>query len=172
LDKEKRGAAMGLNIYIENEGTEVWRGAYSAFMRFRIYIARMAGFHLPSMWGFAQSKKHDGNPPWMCPFQYDHSEPKGWLEKHEHMPMKEDYEPIPFPPKEEESLVILLDHSDCDGEIEVEDLKPLTIRLTQLYNRMPEEDLGGHIGDIKEKTRKFIDGLNKAILLQKRLIFR
>jgi len=157
---------MGLDVYVENDGTELWHGAYSAFSRFRIYIARMAGICLEAMWGYVERGPFKEGKIY-CPFWMHHENAIDNVKY-----MNEKYEPIPFPPKEEEPLVILLDHSDCDGEIEIEDLEPLSKRLTQLYNRMEDKEMGGHIGNIKEKTKFFIDGLNKAIELQERVLFR
>ncbi len=53
----------------------------------------------------------------------------------------------PFPAKEIEPLVILLMHSDCDGDIEVEDLLPLAARLeevaTLIESGAPPDDATG-----------------------------
>lgn len=169
---------MGLDVYIdyddendEEERIEVWHGAYSAFMRFRVYIARMAGICLDAMWGYNEYKNFGNSGPIMCPFRLYHTEPHGWSMKYDHLVLDDSYEPIQFPPKEEEPLVVLLDHSDCGGTIEWEDCKRLGDRLTQLYNRMKDDDLGGHIGNVKEKTKVFIDGCYKAFELKKNLIF-
>src|SRR6266566_4236438 len=59
-------------------------------------------------------------------------------------------------------LVILLNHSDCDGIIEVKDCEPLANRLEELLPLLPKEDDLGHIGSWQNKTQQFIDGLRLA----------
>lgn len=102
-----------------------WHGAYSAFMRWRIEIARCAGIELQEMAGFK-----DGGKSWE--------------------PYKDDV------------LTELLNHSDCDGELEWKVCGKLADRLEEIMKLLPEKDFGGHIGDIKEKTQTFIDGLREA----------
>ena len=63
---------------------------------------------------------------------------------------------------ESDPLTKLLSHSDCDGEIASADCDPLADRLTELLPLLPEGDGGGHIGDWREKTQRFIDGLRRA----------
>lgn len=59
-------------------------------------------------------------------------------------------------------LHILLNHSDCDGEIKAADCAPIADALEQLLPLLPTEDGGGHIGVWREKTQAFIDGLRRA----------
>ncbi len=65
-------------------------------------------------------------------------------------------------PYADDPLVKLLDHSDCDGEIQSKDCAPLAERLEGLLERLPEGRDGGHISDWREKTKKFIAGLRQA----------
>lgn len=59
-------------------------------------------------------------------------------------------------------LHVLLNHSDCDGEIRWQDCGPLADRLSELLPLLPDGDAGGHIGFWREKTQQFIDGLREA----------
>jgi hypothetical protein len=59
-------------------------------------------------------------------------------------------------------LTKLLNHSDSDGEIAAEDCGPLADRLTELLPLMPNGEDGGHIGNWKDKTSTFIEGLREA----------
>ena len=61
-----------------------------------------------------------------------------------------------------DALHILLNHSDCDGDIEWKDCGPLADRLAELLPLLPDESAGGHIGNWREKTQQFIDGLRDA----------
>ncbi len=60
-------------------------------------------------------------------------------------------------------LIVLLNHSDCDGIIKAKDCAPLADRLEKLLPALRSEgDGGGHIGSYEEKTRQFINGLRLA----------
>jgi len=59
-------------------------------------------------------------------------------------------------------LLHLLNHSDCDGEIGWELAGALADDLASLVLLLPDEDGGGHIGNWREKTQTFIDGLRAA----------
>jgi hypothetical protein len=69
---------------------------------------------------------------------------------------------LPWTGYENDPLVILLNHSDCDGEIACEDCIPLADRLSELLPEFSGKDLGGHVGDCEAKTQRFIDGLRRA----------
>jgi hypothetical protein len=62
----------------------------------------------------------------------------------------------------DDPLLILLIHSDCDGVIKAEHAAFLAQRLEQLLPLLPDDYAGGHIGDWREKTQEFIDGLRAA----------
>jgi len=66
----------------------------------------------------------------------------------------------------------LLFHSDCDGEIAAERCGPIADALEPLINLLPNDDAGGHIGNWKEKTQKFVDGLRAAAKANEDLRFR
>lgn len=71
----------------------------------------------------------------------------------------------------ERPLHILLNHSDCDGQIEVPDLSPLIEDLTSLLPLL-DGDGGGHIGGYRDKTQQFIDGAKLALEKGQPLLFR
>ena len=68
----------------------------------------------------------------------------------------------PWPDATKEPLVYLLNHSDCDGEIASEHCAAIADRLETLIPMLPQEADGGHIGDWKKCTQRWIDGLRMA----------
>lgn len=82
---------------------------------------------------------------------------------------------IPFPSKDVEPLVILLDHSDCDGIIEHKDTKKLAKRMDEIL-LIAENDESGIIGlettYFLEKLDIFIEGLLTAYAKGDDVIFR
>ena len=63
--------------------------------------------------------------------------------------------PRPWPDRATEPLVILLDHSDCDGAIAIGDLQPLAERLAALGKDLPD-------GWLRDKALGFAAGLEFA----------
>jgi hypothetical protein len=59
-------------------------------------------------------------------------------------------------------LLALLNHCDCDGEIPHEECATMADALEDLLPKLPDEDAGGHIGNWREKTQTFINGLRLA----------
>jgi len=60
-------------------------------------------------------------------------------------------------PQTNDALIVLLNHSDCDGEIAAEYCAPLADRLEGL---LPAMEVAG--GLHSERTRRFIEGLRVA----------
>ena len=60
-------------------------------------------------------------------------------------------------------LHALLDHSDCDGQIDVHDLIPIAARLENLLPRLAEDD--------KAPTERWIKGLRLAASLNEPVEF-
>lgn len=139
---------------------DAWHGAYSAFSRWREKLAEVAGFTF-------------------------HYQVEGWSEEirtvivsGHHIEVDLDWGSIertigsdlfgrwPRVPTnhlgEPEPLIVLLAHSDCEGEIQVDMLAPLADRLEELLPLLGDEDGGGHIGSYREKTEQFIRGLRAA----------
>lgn len=141
---------MGLDI---SHGA--WHGAYSAFSRWRNKLAEVGGytFHVEEHrevvdldWGAIQEllgPRLDGKWP--------------------RLPMRPNGVPDP--------LIVLLAHSDCDGEIQPDMLQPLAERLIGLVPKLGNEDGGGHIGSYRETTLQFIVGALRAVAADEPLRF-
>jgi len=147
---------MGLDI-----SHNTWHGAYSAFMRWRKEIAKVAGFPpLELMEGFymenkfslldAIHKKDD-----LCMYFLN--------DVRESLPIQWDF-------FRGDPLYHLLYHSDCDGQITYIRAGKIAKRLRELLPKI-DGDLGGHIGNIKEKTITFIEGCELAYELKEPLEF-
>lgn len=142
---------MGLDI-----SHNCFSGAYSAFMRLRIAIAHAAGLPpLQLMEGF-----YDDPPPLVPRFTFGEAEERGDFSDHPLLKLL----PIPWDYFAKDPLAVLLNHSDCDGEIEAKDCAPLADRLEEILPKLPE-DGGGHLtrdGGIRAVTEKLIRGLRAA----------
>lgn len=139
---------------------DCWHGAYSAFTRWRCQIAEAVGIPLDLMAG------HCGNESFcwqeMLPDYYNKvidREIKRWL-------------PISWDVLKPDPIHILLHHSDCDGEIEWKDCKPLADRLKEILPGMPDGEAAGHIGNWKDKTQAFINGLMLAHEAKENVVFQ
>jgi hypothetical protein len=129
---------------------DCWHGAYSAFSRWRDALAHAAGYTFHEM--------KDGYGRLNPDLDWGNIEAKigkDLLGKWDAIPVRPDGTPDP--------LIILLAHSDCEGELQVEFLPALANRLKELLPRLEElGDGGGHVGSYVEKTQTFIDGLGRA----------
>lgn len=140
---------------------DAWHGAYSAFMRWRIMIAKWAGMPpLELMEGFWEKGSY--RDPFV---EYAKSSPNLAQQYYDSLPIRwSSLKPDP--------LHKLLFHSDCDGEIASEDCGPIADRLKELLPLLPKGDSGGHIGDYRDKTQQFINGLRRAAEAGENLLFR
>ena len=111
-----------------------WHGAYSAFNRFRHAIAEAAGIPLDSMEGYEP----------MFP-----------------TPEEKNKEAIPWDQYENDPICILLNHSDCEGEIESKDCLALAVRLEEIAANL-REDGEGHIYSYRAAALRFAKGLRDA----------
>lgn len=147
---------MGLDV-----SHDAWHGAYSAFHRWRSKIAELAG--LPPL-GFMEGFFEQGE--YTDPLRHYAKEwPNTAAEYYNSLPISWDIlKPDP--------LYKLLHHSDCEGEIAPEDCGPIADRLEELLPSLPDEEDPGHIGNWKEKTQKFIDGLRAAAKANEPLEFQ
>lgn len=142
---------------------DCWHGSYGAFMRWRCKIAEVAGLP-PLQWmeGFYNwsciSSDDAGSAIKAIGFESEHAWSRDLLSAFYSagsLPIKwECLKPSP--------LHILLNHSDTDGEIRTSDCNGIADALEELITKLPDVDAGGHIGNWREKTRTFVDGLRLA----------
>ncbi len=156
-----------------------WRGAYSAFHRWRIEIARAAGLPaLELMEGFWTTAYANSGLALSIRVDLDtlrryveREHPNAYHPDHHPGPgisLKEflaGFEPIRWDVLRPDPLHILLRHSDCDGAIAAADCGAIADRLEELLPRLPRTPDHGHIGDWTAKTQAFIDGLRRAAQL-------
>jgi hypothetical protein len=142
-----------------------WHGAYSAFGRWREKIAEVAGLPpLDLMEGFyspLKGKSGYGVPTLYC----------GPHEPTDSLLRLDSLLPIKWESLKKDKLHILLNHSDCDGDIHWKHCGAIADRLEELLPLLPDEQAGGHIGYWKEKTQTFIDGLRRAAAAKENLEF-
>lgn len=74
-----------------------------------------------------------------------------------------------FPSKKKEPLVVLLDHSDCDGDIKHKDLLPLLNRMQAVLKENPKLYLNNPQFNVR--MLNFIAGLKVAIENNENLYF-
>lgn len=123
-----------------------WHGAYSAFSRWRLAIARAAGYQV-----------------WPVEYDVGVKFDTIMLEWHRYRPEKEllgGWDVTPHDP-----LIVLFAHSDCDGIIKPEQAGPLADALEALLPKIPDAPDSGHIGargGYVAVTQQFIAGLRAA----------
>lgn len=114
---------------------DCWHGAYSAFMRFRLDILKTLGFG-------DGSRETSIYVNWQAP------------EKQELWTRLE---------KEHPGIFVLINHSDCDGVIEVKDQLLLATELEAVAAKMPDEPGVGHLTHgSKAAALRFAKGLREA----------
>lgn len=130
---------------------DCWHGSYGAFNRWREMIARVSEFPpLPLMEGFFEKGSH------LDTF-------KDYAERYENLgSIYYDSLPIKWESLKPSPLHILLHHSDCDGELRWQDCGAIALELEKLMPKLPKSEAGGHIGNWRDKTQTFIDGLREA----------
>lgn len=151
-----------------------WHGAYSAFHRWRCKLAEVACLPpLELMEGFWVSPRDEipsglaltvrvaadmlERATYEClPKQPEEDEKN---RPHERLLSAFDFDPIRWECLKPDPLHELLHHSDCDGTIPSSSCAAIAARLTELIPLLPDEDAGGHIGNWREKTAQFRDGL-------------
>jgi hypothetical protein len=133
---------------------DCWHGAYSAFMRWRRELARVAGLPpLDLMEAFYVAGDY------MDPIKTEDA----------YQGIRQQL-PIRWQALRPDVLHALLYHSDCDGELAAELCGPLADRLSELLPLLAG-DFGGHVGAIAVKTQQFIDGLRLAASLNEPVRF-
>jgi hypothetical protein len=142
-----------------------WHGPYSSFMRWRQEIARAVGVPLPLMEGFYPGI-HGAIDRWMefvapRPGGPICGDPAGPL-LHNWIQGVREWLPIRWDSLRPDPLHVLLSHSDCEGEIAVEDCIPLAERLEEIAPLLS----GGppwHRGEGADaKALQFAAGLREA----------
>lgn len=147
---------------------DAWHGAYSAFSRWRNKLAEVAGytFHPDGDPFDAYGMKVISISRLMVDIDWGAIEGvigRDLMGKWPQMPVRPDGIPDP--------LIVLLAHSDCEGEIQEEFCAPLADRLEELLPLLGDEEGGGHIGSYREKTEQFIRGLRKAAKREEKVGF-
>lgn len=133
---------------------DAWHGAYSAFMRWRTELAKVAGLPpLGLMEGFFSPNNHNGA------VFLDHNASE--LSKNSLQGLHEQL-PIKWECLKPSALHELLNHSDCDGEIAADRCGPIADELEKLIPLLPDGEAGGHIGHWRQKTEQFVKGLREA----------
>jgi len=123
-----------------------WNGGYGSFHTWREKIAELVEIPLGLMDGYYE-----------VPYWKDVRGVKlGWDVNFEN------WLPVKWSSLKPDMLHYLLNHSDCDGELEWDVCDGIADRLEAILSDFPDEYVGGHIGNWKEKTLKFIDGLRLA----------
>jgi hypothetical protein len=133
---------------------DAWHGAYSAFMRWREKLAEVAGLPpLKMMEGFWEAGVAPYDPATMI-----FHDPGGKDSVQKFLSGL----PIRWECLKPDPLYTLLCHSDCDGEIAAADCGPIADSLERLLPLLSDGDGGGHIGNWRDKTQQFVDGLRRA----------
>ncbi len=82
-----------------------------------------------------------------------------------------DWDKVEYFP-DDDPLVDLLNHSDCEGELLWERCGLIADRLVELMPSLKRAgEGGGHIGDYADKTQIFIDGLREAFAAKENVEF-
>lgn len=126
---------------------DCWHGAYSAFNRWRDKLAEVAGYTF-------SEDKHGRILVQLDWGSIEDSIGRDLLGHWARIPVRPDGTPDP--------LIILMAHSDCEGELQHEFADALADRLEELIPRLGDEDGGGHVGHYADATRTFINGLRAA----------
>lgn len=138
-----------------------WHGAYSAFHRWRCKIAEVAGLPpLDLMEGF-YSPLMTGSPPTLY-HGLNTRDPAFGPDSRPYLAGIDERLPIKWDCLKPSPLYELLYHSDCDGEIPAESCAAIADALEALIPLLPEGEAWGHIGDWRQKTQQFVDGLRAA----------
>lgn len=137
-----------------------WQGPYSAFTRWRHALCRAAGWHLE------EHAVDFYTYLWPREVNADALTPDNYQGKWDRLP--------------EDALILLVAHSDCDGELPPEALEPLAQRLEGLVPLLPapaddpeyREDTPRAIYDgVRAATIRFAVGLRAAHAYGHRVTF-
>lgn len=150
---------------------DAWHGAYSAFMQWRRKVAEVAGLPpLDLMEGFYEPLA-SGRLPTLY-YGFNTGKPAYGPGSRPFLAGIDDNLPISWDCLKPSALHELLSHSDCDGEIAAAQCGPIADALEVLIPFLPNEDVGGHIGYWRAKTKQFVGGLRAASAAGEPLEFR
>jgi len=125
---------------------DCWHGGYGAFSRWRQTVAKAAGYYVvPVTW------PDMGYPTDTVMLEWHRYEQKNYGGEWDQLP--------------DDPLLLLIVHSDCDGEIKAEHTALLADRLEEILPSIPDEDGPPHIahgGGYRGCTKRFIAGLRVA----------
>ena len=153
---------MGLNC---SHGA--WDGGYGSFMTWRRKIAEVAGLPpLDLMEGFYTPLKRSTGVDGLATLYCGVNPPSYTLEQIDAAL------PIKWSALKKDKLHILLSHSDCEGKISSRQCAGIADSLEKLIPLLPDELGSGHIGNWREKTQTFVDGLRAAAESKEPLLFR
>lgn len=142
-----------------------WHGAYSAFHRWRVELAKLAGLPPLELMDGYYDNDH------FSLLEYAHPNPDD-LAMSRLRRLKEEL-PLKWEALKPDGLHILLLHSDCEGTLKASECKKIADSLTKLIPKIPEDmDLGGHIGNMRQKTQTFIDGCMEAYNAKEKMRFQ
>lgn len=143
---------MGLHV-----SHDCFTGGYGKFMCFRRAVADVIGVPLPVMEGY-----FDADEWLVCA--------AGDLGRKTLKKRIEEVLPVSWKAWENDPLVVLLNHSDCEGEISWEDAGPLADRLDEIapHLRKNVEREDWHWPSV---ARTFVAGLRKAHELRENVRF-
>ena len=149
---------------------DAWHGAYGAFMRWRCMLAEVAGLPpLELMEGFYVPLDSDNLPTLY--HGLDTGESAFGNSSFPYMGNLDKLLPIKWDCLKPSPLHELLYHSDCDGEIAAERCSPIADALEALIPLLPVGETAGHIGNWRNKTKTFVDGLRSAAAASEPLTF-
>jgi hypothetical protein len=123
-----------------------WHGSYGGFSYWRNLIAEAAGYKLVRSGGVYDHVTID--------LDWDQYEAENFYGKWAKDP--------------EDILLVLIVHSDCEGEIKKRHLLPLADRLEEVLKDLPEDET---FRDIHGTTQQFIDGLRLAAEMGQKVKF-
>jgi hypothetical protein len=137
---------MGLDV-----SHDCWHGSYGSFNIFRVEIAKAVGIPLELMEGFYESSRIDRlitSKSTLSDAEYIEMYVTRWL-------------PIKWEILKPDPLHILLNHSDCDGTIEIDDQIFIAERLEAIADLLPGGD-SQYRWNMQEKAKQFALGLRDA----------
>ena len=153
-----------MEIYKMGLGTthDCWHGSYGNFSKWRKRIAELAG--LPPLDLMAGFFTDDEYGPFSMIVTGGTNQQKNQLTRVTKLL------PIKWECLEDRPLLLLLSHSDCDGEIEHADCKPIADDLKTILSLF-NEDKNPEDKYWKPRTEKFIAGLLDAHAKQEKIEF-